>query len=95
VEQLALAWTMRQLHEAPILDRSVLTAEAGWEGDAIVHLIPEELSVEDMMRIWDALGPDYRLSVSYVARVIRIDPDDLEDQRRVVATRFDIAVPSN
>jgi hypothetical protein len=39
------------------------------------------------MRIWDAIAPFYRLSVSYIARVIRIDADESETGLPVVATR--------
>ena len=46
------------------------------------------------MRIWDTLEPDYRLSVGYVARVVRIEPDEIPEQRAVVATRFNYAVPA-
>ncbi len=41
-----------------------------------------------MMRIWDALDPAYRLSVPYVARVVRLDPDAFVDASPVVAARF-------
>jgi hypothetical protein len=94
-EQLMLAWTMRQLHETSVLDASILSAEAGWQADDVIHLIPQEISNEDMMRIWDALAPHYRLSLSYIARVVRIDPDDSREHREVVATRFDYAVPGD
>jgi hypothetical protein len=46
------------------------------------------------MRIWDTLEPNYRLSLSYIARVVRIDPDEDSDQRPVVAMRFDYAGPA-
>lgn len=92
-EQLAVAWTMRQLHEVPVLDGSILTREASWESDDVIQLIPEEISNEDLMRIWDAIEPHYRLSLSYIARVVRIDPDEGRDARPVVATRFNVAVP--
>jgi hypothetical protein len=92
-EQLALAWTMRQLHQVPVLDSSILSREAAWSADDVIQLIPEEISNEDLMRIWDAIEPDYRLSLSYIARVVRIDPDETTDRRHVVATRFDYAVP--
>ncbi len=50
--------------------------------------MPAELSTEDVMRIWDAIEPAYRLSASYVARVVRIEPDeDLESFAPVVARR--------
>lgn len=87
-EHLTLAWAMRQLHLYPILDASSLSPEAGWAGDEVIQIIPAELSTEDIMRIWDALDPGYRLSVSYIARLVRLDPDTLEEARPVVASRF-------
>lgn len=87
-EHLTLAWAMRQLYLHPILDASSLSPEAGWSSEEIVQIVPSELSNEDMMRIWDALDPAYRLSVSYVARLVRIDPDTLLEARPVVATRL-------
>lgn len=98
-EHTILAWLMRALHEHPVLDASALGFEGQWGSDEVVQLIPEELTTEDMMRIWDALTPAYRLSVSYIARVIRIDPDGPgRDFAPVVATRFqlrDEVVPRN
>lgn len=87
-EHVILAWAMRELHLHPVLDTSSLTPEAGWDRGDVIQLIPAELNNEDIMRIWDALVPPYRLSVSYIARVVRIDPDVVETDRPVVATRF-------
>lgn len=87
-ELLPLAWAMRQLYQHPILDASALSPEAGWGPDEVIQIIPSELSTEDMMRIWDALDPAYRLSVSYIARRVRLDPDALLEAGPVVATRF-------
>jgi hypothetical protein len=87
-EQTTLAWAMRQLHMFPILDASSLSPEPGWGADEVIQIIPAELSTEDVMRIWDALDPAYRLSVSYIARLVRLDPDTLPDARPVVVTRF-------
>lgn len=87
-ELLPLAWAMRQLYQHPILDASALSPEAAWSTDEVIQIIPSELSTEDMMRIWDALEPAYRLSVSYIARRVRIDPDLIADSAPVVATRF-------
>lgn len=84
-----LAWLMRELHVHPILDSASLNTDASWGPDDVVQLIPEELSTEDMMRLWDALTPSYRLSVSYIARVVRIDPHrQISGLPPVVATRF-------
>ena len=87
-DHLVLAWLLRQLHEHPILDSAALSADADWAPDEVVHLIPAELSNEDMMRLWDALTPSYRLSISYIARVVRIDPSTPAEGCPVVATRL-------
>jgi hypothetical protein len=87
-EHTILAWAMREIYLNPVLDISSLTPEANWTAGEIVQLIPAELSNEDIMRIWDALEPPYRLSVSYIARVVRIEADRAEDARPVVAARF-------
>lgn len=86
-EQTILAWAMRQFHLHPMLDRSSLSPEAEWETGDVIHVIPAELSNEDIMRIWDALEPSYRLSVSYVARVVRIDGEQAGGILPVVAIR--------
>ena len=91
-EHTVLAWAVRQLHLFPILDASSLSPEAGWGRNEVIQIIPAELGTEELMRIWDALDPAYRLSVSYIARLVRLDPDTLEDGRPVVATRFGYGV---
>ncbi len=88
-ELLLLGWLMRALHENPVLDRSSLDVDAAWTVEDVIHLIPEELSVEDMARIWDSLTPSYRLSVSYVARVVRLEAERVSRSGApVVAQRF-------
>jgi hypothetical protein len=89
-EQIIFAWALRQLHAVPALDLSFLSPEGGWEPGDMVHFIPGEISHEDMMRVWDAVTPSYRLSFPYIARVVRIDPERSEDGRPVVATRLEL-----
>ena len=89
-EQRLLGWAMRHLHSNPVLDVSSLSSLGDWQPNDVLHLVPAELSNEDLMRIWDALTPSYRLSFSYVARVVRIDPYHYESRRSVVATRFEV-----
>ncbi|NJM97491.1 MAG: DUF4255 domain-containing protein [Phormidesmis sp. RL_2_1] len=91
-EQLIIAWAMRQMQATPVLDRSYLSAQANWGTEEMVQIIPAELTHEDMMRIWDALKPAYRLSFGYVARVVRIESDVVETGLPVVATRFGLGV---
>jgi len=89
-EQLILAWAMRQLHLHQVLDLSSLSPEAEWGNAEKVQLIPADLSTEEIMRIWDALKPTYRLSVAYVARIVQIATDDVEQFLPVIAARFGV-----
>ena len=86
-EHVILGYAMRELHARPVLDVASLSPEGGWGPGEVVQIIPAELSNEDMMRLWDALEPAYRLSVSYIARVVRIDHDPVPTGRPVIATR--------
>jgi hypothetical protein len=87
-EHIMMAWAIRQLHLFPLLDASSLSPEPGWDADEVIQIVPAELSTEDIMRIWDALEPSYRLSSSYIARTVRLDPDELPEAVPVVATRY-------
>lgn len=89
-EHTILTWTMQQLQSNSVLDASILslsTAIAGWDPTEAIQLTPADLSLEDILRIWDAFGPKYRLSLSYLARVVRVDRS-ITPGAPVVATRF-------
>lgn len=88
-EHTICAWVMQQLHSHPIMDKSTLSEGGGWKNGEVIHFIPAELSNEDLMRIWDTFGTNYRLSMSYIARVIRIEPDIQVNGPPVVATRHE------
>ncbi|MGB8908502.1 MAG: DUF4255 domain-containing protein [Candidatus Cybelea sp.] len=90
-EHTILTWTMQQLQSNSILDSSILnlsTANAGWDTTEAIQLMPADLSLDDILRIWEAFGPKYRLSISYLARVVRIDRPIPPPGQPVVATRF-------
>jgi hypothetical protein len=89
-EQKILTWTMQQLQSNPILDTSVLslsTSAPGWAPTDTVQLIPADLSLQDILDIWNGLGPNYRLTIAYVVRVVRVD-QAVTPAMPVVATRF-------
>jgi hypothetical protein len=94
-EQTILGWVVRELYTHQALSQSDLTPAGGWSADDIIQVIPGEISNEDMMRIWDALEPPYHLSLSYIARVVRIDPDVIETGLPVVARRLYIDEPES
>jgi hypothetical protein len=87
-EHVVVAWAMRQLHQHPVLDASSLSSEAAWGAGDFVQVIPAELTTEEVMRIWDTFEPKYRLSVSYIARVVRIDTDPVAQAMPTVARRL-------
>ena len=87
-EQLLMAWVMAQLHWTPVLDASNLMQLGGFRTDETVQISPTNVTQEDLCRIWDVMEPTYRLSTTYVARVIHIDPPAEPDHPRVVASRF-------
>jgi hypothetical protein len=89
-EQTILGWVMLELYQHEALSQSDLTPAGGWGPDDIVQVIPGEISNEDMMRIWDALDPPYHLSLSYIARVVRLDPDPIIDGLPVVSKRLEL-----
>lgn len=88
-EPTILGWTMQQIQTTPILDNSILTPASTWDDPTqTIQLIAADLSLEDILRIWDALGPKYRLSLCYIARVVRIDIPATPEPP-VIATRYD------
>jgi hypothetical protein len=87
-EHLLLGWVIRELYQHEALSQSDLTPEGGWSPDDVIQVIPGELSNEDMMRIWDALEPPYHVSLSYIARVIRIDAAARDEGLPVVSRRM-------
>jgi hypothetical protein len=91
-EQKVLTWTMQQLQSNPIMDTSILALSSSapnWAATDTVQLVPADLSMQDLMDIWTGLGPKYRLSVSYIVRVVRVD-QTLTPSMPVVATQFNL-----
>jgi hypothetical protein len=71
-----LGRAMQCLENTPILSGPLLDPAFAWRGTEAVQVCLEDLSNEDVMRIFDSLPVDYRLSIPYVARVIVIDGGD-------------------
>lgn len=90
-ELTVLAWVMRELHAFPVLDRSLLAASGGFSAAESVQLIPEELTLDDMTKLWQALTPPLRPSITYVARNVQIGPDAEEQFAPAIATRYRLA----
>lgn len=72
-EQLILGRTLQCLETTPILAGPLLDPTAGWQPHEAVQICHENLTTEDLMRTFDSLPVDYKLSAPYVARVVRVD----------------------
>jgi hypothetical protein len=68
-----LGRAMQCLEETPILSGPILHPGGDWDPVDSLQIVLEEVSTEAVMRTFDSLPLDYRLSVPYVMRVLRID----------------------
>ena len=68
-----LGRAMQILESTPILSGPLLHSSGEWAAGESIQIVLEEVSTEAVMRIFDSLPTDYRLSVPYIARVMRLD----------------------
>lgn len=78
-----LGATMQCLEQTPVLGGARLHPRGGWAPGDAVQILNEDLVTEDVLRTFDTLPSDFRLSVSYCARVARIDAPDEPDHPAV------------
>jgi hypothetical protein len=72
-EHAILGRAMQCLDATPILSGPLLHASGEWAVNEAVNLVMDEMSTEAVMRTFDSLPCDYRISVPYIARVVRLD----------------------
>jgi hypothetical protein len=92
-EHLVLGRAIQALADDPVMTGPLLVPSATWADHEVIQVIPDETGLDDLLRTFDALEASFRLSVGYVARVVRLDgqePDDLQP----VHTVIDGLVPS-
>lgn len=68
-----LGRAMQCLDANAILSGPLLHQSGEWEPNDAVQLLMDEISTEAVMRTFDSLAADYRISVPYLARVVRLD----------------------
>ncbi|NUN15191.1 MAG: DUF4255 domain-containing protein [Myxococcales bacterium] len=83
-EHRILGKTMQCLEATPVLTGPLLIATTEWADNESVQLCMDEITTEALMRTFDSLPLDYKLSVPYVARVVRIDTKKMADYPPVV-----------
>lgn len=78
-----MGWGFQQLAITPVIGADRLAAQGlvglppgapgiSWDDSDSVQVATEELTREELMRIWDTLPLKYRLTVPYVARGLRL-----------------------
>lgn len=74
-EHRILGKAMQCLETTPILSGPLLYPSlfTNWAPNESIQVILEEISTEALMRTFDSLPTDYRLSVPYIARITRLD----------------------
>jgi hypothetical protein len=74
-EATLVAWAMQEIGASLELDVSHLgLGDPRWGEQDRLQVIPEEMSTEDLMRVWDSLPGDYRLSSPYILKTLRLEP---------------------
>ncbi|MFA5531923.1 MAG: DUF4255 domain-containing protein [Thiohalomonadaceae bacterium] len=68
-----MAWAMVQLANDNQIDIShVQDIDEEWGQREMLTIAPEEMSTEDLMRIWDVFESPYTSTMPYVARTVRL-----------------------
>jgi hypothetical protein len=72
-EHRILGRVLQTLETTPVLTGPLLGGGGGWAPHEAVHLQLDELPLDQQMRIFDQIPGDFRLSLAYLARVVRLD----------------------
>ncbi|MDQ6610860.1 MAG: DUF4255 domain-containing protein [Gemmatimonadota bacterium] len=73
LEHRIIGRAMQCLETTPIMSGPLLTPAGGWAPNEGVQMVLEDVPTEWVMRTFDSLPTDFKLSVPYLARVTRID----------------------
>lgn len=82
-EQRILGRAMQFFHSHPILAGSMLRGEL-MGTDTRLHVHLEALGLDEITRVWEALGGSYQLSVSYEVTLVRISAETVPTQTSIV-----------
>ena len=102
-EQMIVGRAMQAIEFTPILSGPMyyaptlppaLADEPQPSATEAIQLVLEEISTEALMRIFDSLPTDYRLSVPYIARVVRLDTHLARARPPVSDAQFPLRVTS-
>jgi hypothetical protein len=83
-----LGAAMQCLEQHPILSGPRLHPLGEWAPGEAIQILNKDLVTEDVLRTFETLPSDFRLSVAYCARIARIDaPDEPDDPTVMTVVR--------
>lgn len=89
VEADLMSWAMLVLANENQIDIShVQGIDDQWGDRELLNVAPEEMSTEDLMRIWDVFESPYTSTVPYIARTVRLRLDPQRSEGPEVVTRI-------
>jgi Pvc16 N-terminal domain len=86
VAEAELEWlglTAQILESESILTGPLLHTSGGWTPGDAIQIVQDDLALDSMSEAFQALTTDYRLCMTYLARVIRIDGQQRPTSERV------------
>lgn len=91
-EHRILGRIMQVLYDNAELGPAQLQGDSWGPGDS-VQIMLDSLPLDDHYRIWDSTNLPYRLSLTYLVRIIGIEPAEVFTQVPVVEARFGKGTP--
>jgi hypothetical protein len=90
-QHLILAWAMRTVEDTPILPSGILNKYGHepntFRPDETVDLVPDTLSIQDMLNVWEVNKHNLQISAAYIARAVTLDSQITEVEGPPVQTR--------
>ena len=88
IEADLMSWAMVELANHSQIDVShIQDIDDEWGQTEVLNITPEELSTEDLMRIWDVFESAYTSTVAYTARTVRLRLNPQRSEGPDVVTR--------
>lgn len=88
-QQVVMGWMMRVMEDYSTLPATLLNSgsEGVFEANEEVQVTSTKLTTEEILRIWDQLPSDFNISVSYCARLLRIESPVRTDEGAPILQR--------
>lgn len=82
-----LAWAMQQIGGGLELDSaSLVERDSSWAENNVVQIIPEDMTTEDLLRLWENLPRSYMLSTPYIIKTARLESKDKSEKHSRVGS---------